>query len=44
MQGLGEFCDHVASAKREATKQSRLDKIRPMILDGIGLHDTYKNC
>ena len=39
-----EFCDHIASAKREATKQSRLEKIKPMILTGIGLHDKYKNC
>lgn len=39
-----EYCDHVASAKREATKQNRLEKIKPMILEGIGLHDKYKNC
>ncbi|NND51721.1 MAG: hypothetical protein HKN54_04890 [Flavobacteriaceae bacterium] len=39
-----EYCDHVASAKREATKLNRLKKIKPMILDGVGLHDKYKNC
>ena len=39
-----EYCDHVASAKRDATKQSRLEKIKPMILQGMGLHDKYKNC
>lgn len=39
-----EYCEHVASAKREATKLSRLEKIKPMILDGKGLHDKYKNC
>lgn len=39
-----EYCEHIASAKREATKQSRLDKIKPMILEGIGLNDKYKNC
>jgi len=39
-----EYCDHVASAKQETTKQRRLDKIKPMILDGVGLHDKYKNC
>lgn len=39
-----EYCEHIASAKREATKQSRLDKITPMILNGVGLHDKYKNC
>lgn len=39
-----EYCEHIATAKREATKQSRLEKIKPMILQGIGLHDKYKNC
>jgi len=39
-----EYCEHIASAKREATKQNRLEKIIPMILNGIGLHDKYKNC
>lgn len=39
-----EYCEHVANAKRDATKISRLEKIKPMILDGIGLHDKYKNC
>ena len=39
-----EYCEHVASAKREATKLSRLEKIKPMILEGVGLNDKYKNC
>jgi uncharacterized protein YdeI (YjbR/CyaY-like superfamily) len=39
-----EYADHISSAKREATKKSRLEKIIPMILDGVGLHDKYKNC
>ena len=39
-----EYCEHIASAKREATKHSRLEKITPMILSGVGLHDKYKNC
>jgi len=39
-----EYCDHVASAKREATKLSRIEKIKPMIIRGVGLHDKYKNC
>ncbi|MBT8265269.1 MAG: YdeI/OmpD-associated family protein [Bacteroidia bacterium] len=39
-----EYCDHISSAKREATKISRLEKIKPMILNGAGLHDKYKNC
>jgi len=37
-----EYCDYIDSAKRETTKQSRLEKITPMILKGMGLHDKYK--
>lgn len=37
-----DFAEHVASAKREETRQQRLEKIIPMILDGIGLNDKYK--
>ncbi len=39
-----EYCEHIESAKRDATKQSRINKITPMILNGVGLHDKYKNC
>jgi len=39
-----EYCAHIADAKREATKLSRIEKIIPMILNGVGLHDKYKNC
>jgi len=39
-----EYCEHIASAKREPTKLSRLEKIKPMIIQGVGLHDKYKNC
>ncbi|MBO6607207.1 YdeI/OmpD-associated family protein [Psychroserpens sp.] len=39
-----EYCEHVSSAKREATKLSRIEKITPMILQGLGLYDKYKNC
>ena len=39
-----EYCEYIDTAKREATKQTRLDKIKPMILKGIGLNDKYKNC
>ena len=39
-----EYCDYISSAKRQATKLSRLEKITPMILNGVGLHDKYKNC
>ena len=37
-----EFSEYIASAKREVTKLSRLDKIKPMILSGIGLNDKYR--
>lgn len=39
-----EYCEHIAAAKREATKASRLEKILPMIEAGAGLHDKYRNC
>ncbi len=39
-----EYCEHISSAKRDVTKQTRLQKITPMILLGAGLHDKYKNC
>ena len=37
-----EFLEHIESAKREETKLSRIEKLKPMILDGIGLNDKYK--
>ncbi|UCH66664.1 MAG: YdeI/OmpD-associated family protein [Ignavibacterium sp.] len=37
-----EYCDYIDSAKREETKLSRLEKIIPMILQGVGLHDKYR--
>jgi len=37
-----EYCEHIASGKRDATKESRLEKIKPMILSGIGLNDKYR--
>jgi uncharacterized protein YdeI (YjbR/CyaY-like superfamily) len=39
-----EYADYISEAKREATKLKRLEKIIPMILNGVGLHDKYKNC
>ncbi|UOB16990.1 YdeI/OmpD-associated family protein [Abyssalbus ytuae] len=39
-----EFTDYITEAKRQATKISRLEKIKPMILTGTGLHDKYRNC
>jgi uncharacterized protein YdeI (YjbR/CyaY-like superfamily) len=39
-----EYADYISEAKREVTKKSRLEKIKPMIKNGVGLHDKYKNC
>ncbi|WP_353779516.1 YdeI/OmpD-associated family protein [Winogradskyella sp. 3972H.M.0a.05] len=39
-----EYCEYIDTAKRDATKQSRLEKITPMIEQGIGLNDKYRNC
>jgi len=39
-----EYAEYIGEAKREATKQSRLKKIVPMIRKGFGLNDKYKNC
>ena len=37
-----EFTEYISEAKRVETKQKRLDKIKPMILEGIGLNDKYR--
>ncbi|RZJ35490.1 MAG: hypothetical protein EOO51_04950 [Flavobacterium sp.] len=37
-----EFLEYVESAKRDETKLSRIEKIKPMILEGIGLNDKYR--
>src|SRR6056297_1900793 len=37
-----EFCEYIAEAKQEKTKLRRLEKILPMIKEGIGLHDVYR--
>jgi uncharacterized protein YdeI (YjbR/CyaY-like superfamily) len=39
-----EYAEYIDTAKRQETKISRLKKIIPMILEGKGLHDKYKNC
>ena len=39
-----EYADHIGSAKQEATRKRRLDKAVPMILEGKGLYDKYKDC
>jgi uncharacterized protein YdeI (YjbR/CyaY-like superfamily) len=37
-----EYFNYIVEAKREETKFSRLGKIVPMILKGVGLHDRYR--
>ncbi|MEL4307271.1 YdeI/OmpD-associated family protein [Joostella sp. CR20] len=37
-----EYHEFIAEAKQESTKQRRLDKIIPLILEGKGLNDKYK--
>lgn len=37
-----EYAEYIAEAKRDETKQKRLEKMTPMILAGIGLHDKYR--
>lgn len=39
-----EYAEHIGGAKQETTRLRRLDKCIPMIIEGAGLHDTYKNC
>lgn len=37
-----DYAEHISNAKRTETKQKRLDKIVPLIMDGKGLNDKYK--
>ena len=37
-----EYIVYINEAKQDATKLKRLEKIKPMILQGIGLNDKYK--
>lgn len=37
-----EFLEYIETAKQEKTKLSRLEKIKPMILNNIGLNDKYR--
>jgi len=37
-----EYKEYIAEAKREETKQNRIEKIMPMICAGYGLNDKYK--
>jgi uncharacterized protein YdeI (YjbR/CyaY-like superfamily) len=36
-----DYAEHIATAKREETRNARLEKIIPMILRGEGLNDKY---
>ena len=37
-----EFLEYIATAKREETKLSRMEKIKPMILKNMGLNDKHR--
>ncbi|MGB1041444.1 MAG: YdeI/OmpD-associated family protein [Flavobacteriales bacterium] len=37
-----EFSEYISGAKQEKTKMSRIEKIIPMIEEGIGLNDKYR--
>jgi uncharacterized protein YdeI (YjbR/CyaY-like superfamily) len=37
-----EYANYIHEAKREATQIARMEKIKPMIMQGIGLNDKYK--
>lgn len=37
-----EYAEYIETAKRAATKTDRLEKIKPLILAGVGLNDKYK--
>ncbi|MEM8928171.1 MAG: DUF1801 domain-containing protein [Bacteroidota bacterium] len=37
-----EFHEYISTAKQEKTKRKRLEKILPMIEEGIGLNDKYR--
>jgi len=37
-----DYTEHIATAKRAETKLKRLDKILPMIKQGVGLNDKYR--
>ncbi len=39
-----EYSEYIGEAKREETRQTRLEKCTGMIKEGKGLHDKYKNC
>lgn len=36
-----EYCEYISQAKRQETKEARIQKILPLILEGKGLNDKY---
>lgn len=38
-----EYAEYISSAKRDETKQKRLQKILPLITAGVGLNDKYRS-
>jgi uncharacterized protein YdeI (YjbR/CyaY-like superfamily) len=39
-----DYIEYLSTAKRLETRQARLEKVIPMILNGQGLNDKYKDC
>ncbi|MEZ4792503.1 MAG: YdeI/OmpD-associated family protein [Gelidibacter sp.] len=39
-----EYAEYIDTAKREETKLSRIEKIKPLVIKGVGLNDKYKDC
>lgn len=37
-----DYCEYIEVAKRAETKQQRLEKIIPMIREGLGMNDRYR--
>ena len=37
-----EYAEYIGDAKQAATKQRRLEKILPLVQQGVGLHDKYR--
>jgi len=37
-----EYAEYIGSAKQQATREKRLQKCQPMIIEGIGLNDRYR--
>ncbi|MEL7496792.1 MAG: DUF1801 domain-containing protein [Planctomycetota bacterium] len=40
--GQREYANYINEAKRDETKLRRIEKILPMIMDGVGLNDKYR--